>query len=92
MNLNYITKYISSQIHQNPRIGLILGSGLNYIANSISNKIIIPYDKIPSFYKTTVKGHKGEFIYGEVNNTPILVLKVDFIIMKDIVLMKLDQL
>ena len=44
---------------------------------------------IPTFYQTSVKGHIGEFIYGEINNTPILCAKEDFTIMKDIHLMKL---
>ena len=72
MNLKHAIKHISSKINQNPKIGLILGSGLDFFINSIDNKIIIPYDSIPSFYKTNVKGHKGEFIYGEINNIPII--------------------
>ena len=72
MNLNHIIKYISSHVKQNPKIGLILGSGLDFFTNFIDNKVIIPYNAIPSFYKTNVKGHKGEFVYGEVNNIPII--------------------
>ena len=72
MNLKHAIKHISSKINQKPKVGLILGSGLDFFINSIDNKIIIPYDSIPSFYKTNVKGHKGEFIYGEINTIPII--------------------
>ena len=72
MNLKLITKHLSSIIKKNPEICILLGSGLNYFAENIRKKIVIPYSNIPSFYETSVKGHVGEFIYGEINNVPIL--------------------
>tara|TARA_Y100000590_G_scaffold410555_1_gene503729 strand:- start:1714 stop:2511 length:798 start_codon:yes stop_codon:yes gene_type:complete len=72
MNLKNIIKYISPSIIEKPKIGVILGSGLNFFTNLLDNQIVIPYNEIPSFYKTNVKGHKGEFIYGKINNIPII--------------------
>ena len=72
MNLNIVTQHISSIIRKNPQICILLGSGLNYFAEHIRKKIVIPYNEIPTFYTTSVKGHIGEFIYGEINNIPIL--------------------
>ena len=63
MNLKQIKKYLSPFINQKPKVCIILGSGLDHIANYIEHKIFIPYNSIPTFYKTSVKGHKGEFIY-----------------------------
>ena len=74
MNLKLITKYLSSIIKKNPETCILLGSGLNYFAENIRKKIVIPYSDIPSFYETSVKGHVGEFIYGEINNVPILTI------------------
>tara|TARA_Y100000590_G_scaffold99412_1_gene113047 strand:+ start:286 stop:1083 length:798 start_codon:yes stop_codon:yes gene_type:complete len=78
MNLKKVTSYISSYIDQEPKIGLILGSGLDFFTSLIENKIIIPYSKIPTFYQTNVKGHKGEFVYGYIQNIPILCAKGRF--------------
>tara|TARA_Y100000590_G_scaffold331531_1_gene376711 strand:- start:1689 stop:2486 length:798 start_codon:yes stop_codon:yes gene_type:complete len=72
MNLNKVINYISECINQKPEIGLILGSGLDFFTNFIEHKIIIPYNKVPTFFKTNVKGHKGEFIYGYIHNIPII--------------------
>jgi purine-nucleoside phosphorylase len=55
-----------------PKICIILGSGLDVFIDSITEKKIIPYASIDGFLKTNVSGHKGEFIYGLINNIPIL--------------------
>jgi len=78
MNLNKIKKYLSTFISSKPRVCIILGSGLEHIENYIENRISIPYNSIPNFYKTTVKGHKGEFIYGNINNISLLCAKGRF--------------
>ena len=78
MNLNKAINYISKFIKDNPKVCIILGSGLDNFTKLISDKIIIPYDEIPTFYKTSVEGHKGEFIYGTINNVPILCAKGRF--------------
>lgn len=66
---NYI-KYINSKINGDPpSIGVVVGSGLHCISNELSHKVIIPYSEIPSFQKTSVEGHPGEFIIGKVPNT-----------------------
>ena len=72
MNLNTIIKYLSKSIKEKPEIGIVLGSGLDFFSKSIQNKVIIPYEKIPTFFKTNVPGHKGEFIYGNINILPII--------------------
>ena len=78
MNLKQIIKYLSPFINQKPKVCIVLGSGLNHIANSIKNKISISYNSIPTFYKTSVEGHKGEFIYGNINNIPVMCAKGRF--------------
>jgi len=67
-----ISIYINSFFNEKPKVCLILGSGLDEIINNFESQTIIPYTDIPNFYNTGVKGHKGEFIYGYINNTPIL--------------------
>ncbi len=78
MIFKQIISYLKQTIDETPDIGLILGSGLDVFTESIENKIVIPYEKIPTFFKTNVEGHKGEFIYGKINNTTILCAKGRF--------------
>ena len=51
---------------------IVLGSGLGDLANKIENPIIIPYSDIPGFPKTTVAGHKGEVIIGDIASKKVL--------------------
>ncbi len=56
--------YIKEKINVVPEIGMILGSGLGQLADSIPNPIIIPYHEIPNFVSSTAPGHKGQFVIG----------------------------
>ena len=58
-----------------PEIGLILGSGLGDYANKIENKIIIPYKDLPDFPVSTVAGHVGQFVMGELNGRKVIAMQ-----------------
>ena len=66
---------IQKQISKTPKIGIILGSGLGAFVERIENKTIIPYDEIPFFGRTTVEGHEGRLISGELAGVPIVVMQ-----------------
>ena len=66
--LQYLNKYIKEPID----VCIILGSGLNSFIDSIKNKKILEYEKIPGFLKTKVEGHQGQLIIGEINNTNVI--------------------
>ena len=76
--VNYLQRimieYIKNIINEKPAIGVVLGSGLNRLIDSLENIKRIPYNEIPSFIQTTVKGHAGEFVYGTVKGTDIPVI------------------
>lgn len=58
-----------------PRVGLVLGSGLGAFAESLAERVAIPYEKIPHFpVSTGVVGHAGELVLGDVGKTPVVVL------------------
>ena len=78
MKINKIINYLNIHIESQPSVCVMLGSGLSHFANIINNKVHIPYDKIPDFFQTSVSGHIGEFIYGDINNIPILCAKGRF--------------
>jgi len=67
-----IIKYLNSFDFSKPEVCIILGSGLSSFQTEIKNKIIVDYDNIPGFLKTSVEGHKGRFIFGTVNKTPVM--------------------
>lgn len=70
--------YISAKSSMQPKIGIILGTGLSPIADALEVDVAIPYSEIPSFPVSTVKGHDGKLIFGKLNNTEVLVMKGRF--------------
>lgn len=54
-----------------PKIALILGSGLGALAEQIQNPISIPYAEIPGFPVSTVAGHAGRLVLGELGGLPV---------------------
>ncbi len=71
MNNTFI-KQIDSIIATPPKVCIILGSGLGKFPNILNNKKNILYSDIAGFLKTSVSGHIGQFIYGYLDNIPIL--------------------
>jgi purine-nucleoside phosphorylase len=69
------TQYIQTRIKVKPKIGLVLGSGLGIYVDQIQNKTIIPYQDIPHFKRTTVEGHEGRLIVGEVHGVVVAALQ-----------------
>lgn len=58
-----------------PRVGMILGSGLNPLAEAISEATVIPYDAIPHFPVSTVQGHVGRLVIGYLEGQPVMVMQ-----------------
>lgn len=69
------SQYIQSQIKNKPKIGIVLGSGLGIYVDQIQNKTIVPYQDIPHFKRTSVEGHQGCLISGEVHGVPVVALQ-----------------
>lgn len=58
-----------------PRVGLILGSGLNDLADSVQKADIIPYGELPNWPVSTVQGHAGRLVIGELEGQTVLVMQ-----------------
>lgn len=54
-----------------PKVGIILGSGLNELADTMTDAINISYNNLPGYAKTTVSGHRGVLSLGTYKNIPI---------------------
>ena len=58
-----------------PRIGVILGSGLGNLATRVDAEIEVPYSDIPGFPEATVEYHKGKLVYGAIGGARVLVMQ-----------------
>lgn len=58
---------------RHPQVGLILGSGLGGLADTISGADIVPYQEIPFWPQSTVEGHKGRLVIGQLEGVEVLV-------------------
>ena len=68
-------RYIGSFTSIQPRLGLILGSGLGDFADHVEDSTAIPYSRIPNFPVSTVAGHSGQLVVGTVGGVPVAVMQ-----------------
>ena len=68
-------EYIRQRIAVSPTIGLILGSGLGDFADTLENRVVIPFSQIPDFPQPTVEGHAGAFVIGSCRGKNIIALQ-----------------
>ena len=61
-----------------PSIGLVLGSGLGDLGDQIENAVYLPYEEIPHFPKSTVEGHAGRFVIGQLEGKDVLIMQGRF--------------
>jgi purine-nucleoside phosphorylase len=66
---------IKSRTQHRPRIGLILGSGLNPLAQAVESADSIPYEDVAHFPKPTVEGHVGRLVLGLLEGMPVIVMQ-----------------
>jgi len=58
-----------------PHLGIVLGSGLGAAAGSVINPVIIPYEDIPNFPRSTVEGHSGRLVAGTLGGASVVVMQ-----------------
>jgi len=68
-------EFIRSRTALRPRIGVVLGSGLGAFADSLSDKVCIPYAEIPGFPLSTAIGHAGRMVIGTHAGVPLAVMQ-----------------
>ncbi len=76
--INETTQYIRSQTDLAPTIGLILGSGLGGLAAEITNATEIKYQDIPHFPISTIEGHAGQLVLGELEGKKVVAMRGRF--------------
>ena len=71
-------EYIQSKLKVTPEIGLILGSGLGILAEEIEDSVAIPYSEIPNFPVSTVHGHAGQLVIGQLSGKTVIAMQGRF--------------
>lgn len=71
-------EYIQSKIKRNPKIAIILGSGLGDLVEEVKDVEDISYKDIPNFPVSTVKGHEGKLVFGKINNIEVMLMQGRF--------------
>jgi purine-nucleoside phosphorylase len=66
---------VKKRISIQPAVGMILGSGLNGLAESVREAVYIPYGELPHFPVSTIEGHVGRFVIGFLEDKPVLVMQ-----------------
>lgn len=66
-------EFIRSKYSGEIATAIVLGSGLGAFADELENAVKIPYEKIPGFARSTVEGHAGQLVLGEIGGQAVAV-------------------
>ena len=70
--------FLKQKTNCNPKVGIILGSGLGSFVDEVEIKFSIAYNEIPDFPTSTVEGHEGKLIFGLIDNKEVVVMQGRF--------------
>ena len=73
--IDEVTNTVRGRMSHQPKIALILGSGLGGLADSISNPDSILFHDLPHWPQSTVPGHAGRLVIGDIENKAVLVMQ-----------------
>ena len=69
-------EYIRSKIGDfTPKAAMVLGSGLGFMGDVVKAPIVVPYGEIPHFKASTAPGHKGQLVFGYLEDKPVAVMQ-----------------
>src|SRR3984885_8028439 len=66
--------YIRSVTGREPRVAVVLGSGLGAFAHKLPDPIAIPYSDIPGWPVSTAAGHSGKLVFGKLGPLDVVVM------------------
>jgi len=73
--IDSLANLISGRISSQPKIAMILGSGLGSLADDVENPSIIPYGELPNWPVSTVIGHEGSLVIGSMEGQDVVVMQ-----------------
>lgn len=68
-------RFIANRTKYQPTVGLVLGSGLNALADQVQLADVIPFREIPGFPVSTVEGHSGALVLGKLSGQTVVVMR-----------------
>jgi purine-nucleoside phosphorylase len=71
----HAARTIRAQVSVEPRVAVVLGSGLGGFADDFGDAVTIPYEDIPGFVRSTAQGHAGRLVVGNIDQLPILAMQ-----------------
>ena len=74
-NIESAVEAVQARVKQTPTVGMILGSGLGALADEIENPEKVSYDDIPHWPVSTVIGHSGRLVVGELEGQTVLMMQ-----------------
>jgi len=72
--MNKSAKFIKDKSTLNPKIAIVLGSGLSSLTQALTESVEIDYNDIPGFLKTSVKGHSSKLYVGMLSTKEVYML------------------
>lgn len=84
LDVRKIYESVKEKITFKPEAALVLGSGLGNFAEKVEIAEILDYKDIPGFPVSTVPGHKGRFIFGYVEDVPMVIMRAEYIFTRGI--------
>src|SRR5690349_9248918 len=72
---NEAADLVRKKIKLQPRMALVLGSGLGGFADELQERVVIPYREIPHFPTPTAEGHAGNLVIGTIGEVPVAAMQ-----------------
>jgi len=66
---------VRARTRHQPRVGLILGSGVGGLAEAVEQADVVPYSDVPHFAPSTVEGHAGRLVIGKLEGQLVIVMQ-----------------
>jgi purine-nucleoside phosphorylase len=73
--IDRVAAAVRSKTEIQPRIGLILGTGLGNLAEAVTDPVFLPYADLPEWPVSTIEGHVGRLVIGRLESQPVLVMQ-----------------
>jgi len=71
----HAARIVRAKINVEPRVAIVLGSGLGGFADDFDEAVGIPYEEIPGFVRSTAQGHQGRLVIGKVDQIPVVAMQ-----------------
>jgi purine-nucleoside phosphorylase len=71
----HAARIVRARTKLEPRIAIVLGSGLGGFADEFDEPVGVPYEEIPGFARSTAQGHAGRLVIGKVDDVPVVAMQ-----------------